>query len=127
MVSPIMKQPTTLGIASLLTTVLFTVHLAQDFIYGLDAMTRAGTTTYLLIVLVLLYGTLELQGRRLGYLVMLLGGILATGLPVLHNVGGPRAAKLGFFFVWTLLALGATGIFSVVLSGRELARSFRKP
>jgi hypothetical protein len=44
----------------------------------------------------------------------------------LHTVGGPRAAKLGFYFVWVLLAMGATGAFTIVVASRELWRSFRR-
>ncbi|GLC26389.1 hypothetical protein [Roseisolibacter agri] len=121
-----MKQNVSLTVASLLTIVLFTVHLAHDFIYGLDAMTRAGTFTFLAIVLVSTYGTLELAGRRLGYVVTLLLGLLAAGLPVLHHVGGPRSAGRGFFFVWTLLALGTTGALGAVLSLRGLWSTFRR-
>ena len=120
-----MKQPLSLTVASFLSALLFPVHLAHDFIYGLDSMGRYETFTYLGIMLVLLYGTLELAGRRAGYVVMLLGGIFAMGMPVLHTVGGPRAAGHGFWFVWTLLALGATGAFAFVLSARELWLSFR--
>jgi hypothetical protein len=88
-------------------------------------MTRAGTFTFLLIMLVSLYGTLELSGRRTGYVIMLLVGIFALAMPVLHTVGGPRSASRGFFFVWTLLALGAAGMFSATLAARELWRSVR--
>jgi hypothetical protein len=115
-----MKQNGPLTIASLLSIMLFTVHLAHDIIFGLDSMTRAGTLTFLLIMLVSLYGTVELAGRRAGYVVTLLLGLLAAGLPVLHRAGGPRSAGRGFFFVWTLLALGASGVFSAVLSARGL-------
>ena len=120
-----MKQNISLTVSSLIVAVLFTVHLAHDFIYGIDAMTQAGTFTFLLIMIVSLYGTLELAGRRSGYAIMLLLGILGMGLPVLHIVGGPRSAARGFFFVWTLLALGAAGVFSAVVAGRELWRSVR--
>ena len=120
------KQPAALTVASLLTAVFFSMHLAHDFIYGLDAMSRGETFTYLAIMLLLTYGTVELAGRRAGYVIMLLGGMLGAGLPVLHDVGGPRAASHGFWFVWTLLGLGATGVFSVVVSVRELYRSFRR-
>jgi hypothetical protein len=120
-----MRQNVPLTVSSLLAIALFTVHLAHDFVFGLDAMTRAGTSTFLLIMLVSLYGTVELAGRRSGYVITLLVGILAVGMPVLHTVGGPRSAGRGFFFVWTLLALGATGVFSAVLSARGLWRSFR--
>ena len=120
-----MKQNLPLTVSSLAAIALFTVHLAHDFVFGLDAMTRAGTFTFLLIVLVPSYGTVELAGRRWGYVVTLLFGILAAGLPVLHTVGGARSAGRGFFFVWTLLALGACGAFSAVLSARGLWRSVR--
>ena len=120
-----MRQNVALTISSLLLVVLFTVHLAHDIVFGLDSMSRAGTFTFLLIVLVSLYGTVELAGRRSGYVVTLLLGILAAGLPVLHTVGGPRSAARGFFFVWTLLAIGACGVFCAVLSARGLWRSAR--
>jgi hypothetical protein len=115
-----MKQNVPLTMSSLLLIVLFTVHLTHDFVFGLDSMSRAGTFTFLLIMLVSLYGTVELAGRRLGYVITLLLGILAAGMPVLHTVGGPRSAGRGFFFVWTLLALGTSGVFSAVLSARGL-------
>ncbi|MGZ8378787.1 MAG: hypothetical protein ACXW61_00150 [Gemmatirosa sp.] len=115
-----MKPNATLTISSLLSVVLFTVHLAHDFVFGLDSMSRAETFTFLLIMLVSLYGSVELAGRRSGCVITLLLGILAAGMPVLHTVGGPRSAGRGFFFVWTLLALGASGVFSAVLSARGL-------
>jgi hypothetical protein len=120
-----MRRDVPLTVSSLLAALLFTVHLAHDIVFGLDAMTRGGTFTFLLIMLVSLYGGVELAGRRSGYVVTLLVGALAAGLPVLHGVGGPRSARLGFFFVWTLLALGASGVFTVALSVRGLWRAFR--
>jgi hypothetical protein len=115
-----MKQNVPLTISSLLAIVLFTVHLTHDFIFGLDSMSRAATSGFLLIMLVSLYGAVELAGRRLGYVITLLLGVLAAAMPVLHTVGGPRSAGRGFFFVWTLLALGASGVFCAVLSARGL-------
>jgi len=121
-----MKQNVALTVASLIVIVLFPIHLAHDFVFGLDSMTRGGTFTYLAIMLVSLYGTLELAGRRSGYVIMLIVGIVATAMPVLHTVGSPRAAARGFFFVWTLLALGASGVFTATLAARELFRSLRE-
>ena len=121
-----MKRHLSLTVSSSLSIVLFTVHLAHDIVFGLDSMSRAGTFTFLLIMLVSLYGTLELTGRRSGYVITLLLGIVAAGVPVLHRVGGPRSARWGFFFVWTLLALGASGVFSAALSVRGLWRSVRE-
>jgi len=120
-----MRHHVPLTVSSLLSVALFTVHLAHDIVFGLDSMSRAQTFTFLLIMLVSLYGTVELAGRRSGYVVTLLLGILAAGLPVLHTAGGPRSAGRGFFFVWTLLALGASGVFSAALSVRGLWRSAR--
>jgi hypothetical protein len=120
-----MKRNLPLTITALLCVVLFTVHLAHDFVFGLDAMTRAETSGFYLIMLVSLYGIVELAGRRSGYVIALLLAIMSAALPVLHTVGGPRAASRGFFFVWTLLALGACGVFAAVLSARGLWRSFR--
>ena len=120
-----MRQNLPLTVASLLSIVLFPVHLAHDFIFGLDSMTRVGTIAYLAIMLVSTYGAVELAGRRSGYVIALLLGILATVMPVLHTVGGPRSAARGFFFVWTLLMLGAAGVFGIVLSARGLWRSVR--
>ena len=117
-----MKPNLALTTSSLLSIVLFTVHLAHDFVLGLDSMSRAGTLTFLLIMLVSLYGTVELAGRRSGFVVTLLLGVLAAAIPVLHTVGGPRSASRGFFFVWTLLALGASGIFSAAVAVRALWR-----
>jgi len=120
-----MRQNLPLTISSLLSILLFTVHLAHDIIFGLDSMSRAGTFTFFAIMLVSLYATVELAGRRSGYIIMLLVGIFAAAMPVLHTVGGPRSASRGFFFVWTLLALGASGVFSIVLATKALWLSVR--
>ena len=115
-----MKPNVALTVSSLLTIVLFTAHLTHDFLFGLDSMSRADTLVFLLIMLVSSYGTVELAGRRSGFVVTLLLGILAAALPVLHTAGGPRSAGRGFFFVWTLLMLGASGVFSAAVSVRGL-------
>jgi len=79
-----------------------------------------------LILVVWLYGTLALAGRRAGYVIILVLSLLASGIPVIHMrgrglVGGDIANSSGvFFWVWTLLALGVTTLFSVILSARGL-------
>ena len=78
-----------------------------------------------LIWVVWLYGTLVLAERRSGYVIILLGSLLGAGVPVIHMMGKGVGGKIaqssgGFFFVWTLLALGVTALFSVILSVRGL-------
>ena len=118
-----MKRDVPLTVSSLVSVVLFTVHLAHDLVYGLDTMTRSGTLTFLLIMLVSLYGTVALAGRW-GHVVTLLVGLLAIAMPVLHTLG-PRSTRWGFFFVWTLLALGGSGVLTAALSLRGLWRDVR--
>jgi hypothetical protein len=77
------------------------------------------------IFVVWLYGTLVLAERRSGYVIILLGSLLGLAVPVIHMmgrgvVGGNIAKSSGaFFFVWTLIALGVTALFSVILSARS--------
>jgi hypothetical protein len=57
--------------------------------------------------------------------IILLGSLLGLLVPVIHmkgaGAGGAMARSGGaFFFIWTLLALGVTALFSVILSARGL-------
>ena len=120
-----MKRDLTLTIASLLVIVLFVFHLTDDIMHGYEAGLASQLPGMLGIPLVMLIGTLMLSERRLGYIIMFLGGILAVGVTALHmrgkGVGGEFAKTSGaFFFVWTLLMLGLSGSFSVILSLRGL-------
>ena len=119
-----MKRNMTLTIMSLLTLVLFTLHLADDTIHAKDGMDAIGTTITLAIAIGLLYATVELAGRRLGYVIILLGGLASAYMPYLHTMG-PRATRWGFFFVWTMIAMAVTGLFAAILAARELWRSYR--
>ena len=119
-----MKHNVMLTITSLLSILFMTFHLTDDIIRGME---KGGLSNLVAvpIFVVWLYGTLVLAERRSGYVIMLLGSLFAAGMPVLHmigkGVGGEFAKSSGaFFFVWTLLALGVTGTFSVVLSVRGL-------
>jgi len=103
-----------------------TFHLTDDIVRGFE---RGGASnlTAVPIFVVWLYGTLVLAERRSGYIIILLGSLLGLGVPVIHmmgkgvGVGGNIAKSSGaFFFVWTLIALGVTALFSVILSVRGL-------
>lgn len=119
-----MKHNAALTAASLLSILFLTFHLADDIIRGM----ASGTVSNILGVLILavwLYGTLVLAERRAGYIIIFLGSLMGSGIPVIHmmgkgvGVGGNIAKSSGaLFFVWTLLALGVTSIFSVALAAR---------
>jgi hypothetical protein len=121
-----MKHNAMLTIASLLSILFTTFHLADDIIRGME---KGGVSTLVAvpILVVWLYGTLVLAERRSGYVIILLGSLLGLVVPVIHmmgkgvGVGSNIANSSGaFFFVWTLLALGVTALFSVILSVRGL-------
>ena len=120
-----MKPSTQLTVASLLSILLLSLHFTDDLVRGISPIGPDNIGASVILV-VLLYGTLVLAERRWGYIIMILGGIFATGMPVVHLRGTKILAHAsspgGFFFIWTLLALGATGIFTIILAGQGLWR-----
>jgi hypothetical protein len=118
-----MKRSVMLTIASLLSILLLMLHVTDDIVRGMD---KAGPANLIAIAILVvwLYGTLVLTERRPGYIITLIGGIIATGMPVIHlrGTGIVNVVKSsgGFFFLWTLFALGVLGIFSIILSVRGL-------
>jgi hypothetical protein len=117
------KHNVMLTIASLLSILFVTFHLTDDVVRGMEpggVSNMAGV----LILVVWLYGTLVLAERRSGYVIILLGSLLGSVVPVVHmrgaGVGEIAKSSGGFFFVWTLIALGVTAIFCVLLSARGL-------
>jgi hypothetical protein len=122
-----MKHNVMLTVASLLSILFFTLHLTDDIVRGIEPGGLSNLIGGVLISVVWLYATLVLAGRRTGYVILLLGSLLATGIPVIHMRGkgvgvasGIANSSGGFFFVWTLIALGVTALFSVILSARGL-------
>jgi hypothetical protein len=121
------KSPDALTVMSLLNILLMTVHLSGDIVYGYEPG-GLNNLSGMLIVVVLLYATLVLRGRRSGYLIVLLGSLLAVIVPVVHMSGsagiGARIGDVGnrFFFTWTSMALGVGGAFAFILSISALWR-----
>jgi hypothetical protein len=120
-----MKHKVPLAITSLLSIVFFALHWTDDIVRGISP---GGVSDLggVLILVVWLYGTLVLAERRSGYVIILLGSILGSGVPVLHMMGaglaGGRIANSSgvYFWVWTLIALDVTAIFSAILAARGL-------
>jgi hypothetical protein len=115
-----------LTITSLLSILFMTFHLSDDIVRGIE---KGGVSnlTAVPILVTWLYATLVLAERRSGYVIILLGSLLGSGIPVLHFMGKGVgvASRIGntsgaFFFVWTLIALGVTALFSVILAARGL-------
>jgi hypothetical protein len=122
-----MKPNVLLTIASLLSLLFLTLHLADDIVYGFEPGGLSNLVGAVLISIVWLYGTLMLGERRSGYIIMLLGSLLSLAVPIIHMKGKgvgvtSRLANSSghFFFVWTLLALGVLGLFTAILSARGL-------
>jgi hypothetical protein len=118
-----MKQNAIFTIASLLSILLVTLHLADDIGRGFD---QGGTSVLTLvpILVVWLYATLVFVGRRAGYVINLVLSLLALAIPVVHmsgnGVGAVANSNGALFFVWTLIALGVTALFSLALAVRGL-------
>jgi hypothetical protein len=130
-----MKPNTTLIITSLLSILFLTFHLSDEIARGME---RGGLNMLIAIVVLVvwLYGTLVLTGRRSGYIIMLLGAIIGTGVPILHMsgaaglVGGRVAANSSgaFFWAWQNFTLCVISAFSIILAARELLRlPWRRP
>ena len=122
-----MKPNVMLTIASLLSLLFLTFHLADDIVYGFEPGGLSNLVGGVLISIVWLYGTLMLGERRSGLIIMLLGSLLALFVPYVHmkGKGVGLTSRLGntsghFFFVWTLIAIGVLGLFCAILSARGL-------
>ena len=125
-----MKHRSLLVTASLLSILFTTLHLTDDIVRGFE---KGGPANLLAvpILVVWLYGTLVLGERRSGHIIVLVGSLLGTLVPVIHfraaggAAGGDFARSSAFFWVWTLIALGVSALFSLVLSVQGLL-SLRK-
>lgn len=121
-----MNRNVTLTITSLLSIVLFSLHWADEVARGLEPGTMSAFGGFLILA-VWLSATLVFADRRWGLVLILIGALLASGVPVLHMQGAGLVGKRiaanssgAFFWVWTNIALGASGMLSLVLSARAL-------
>lgn len=118
-----MKHKGLLTVMSLLTILFLSIHVTDDIVRGYEKW-GFEKLSFVLILVVLLCGTLLLAERRWGKVIMLLGGLLAALIPAIHMRGTGAFVKTSgaFFFIWTLLALGATGTLTVILAASGLLR-----
>jgi len=115
-----MKNNIALVVTSLLSIVLGSIHLAHDVVRGSDTWGR-GSLIGVLILVVWSYGTVVLTEQRSGLIIMLIGGLGAAAMPVIHSRVNLKSVAV-FFFIWTLFAMGTTGTMSVLLAARALRR-----
>ena len=121
-----MKDNIILTISSLLTIVFTIFHVTSDIALGIDKPGLPHLFIVVPIVVVFLYATLVLGGRRLGYMIILLGSLFALYVSYIHmkspHIAERAASSGGYFFIWTILAMSVTSLFSVILSARGLWR-----
>ena len=80
-----MKHNTMLTVASLLSILFLTLHITDDIVRGISKAESSNTA--LLVLAILLYGTLVLRERRSGHVIMLIIGLFAAAMPVMHMRG----------------------------------------
>jgi hypothetical protein len=117
-----MKANALLVVTSVLSILLLTLHVTDDIVRGISKAESSNTA--LVVLVVFLYGTLVLGERGWGHVIMLLVGLFASAMPLIHMRGihYPEIARSpgGFFFVWTLWALGGIGGLTFLLSAQGL-------
>ena len=120
-----MKPSVMLTVTSLFSILLLSLHISEDILLG---FAKGGLENLFAIAILVVYlcGALLLSPRRSGLIIVLIGSIIATGMPVLHRSGagvGVNRSAGAFFFIWNLYALGVTGTFGIILSALELWRA----
>ena len=123
-----MKNNVLLTITSLLSILFLSFHHADDVARGF-APGKFSNIIPVVVFVIWLYGTMLVYAeRKSGYIVVLVLSVLCTGVPLIHMtragmVGGRVANTSGaFFFVWTLIMIGVTTLFSAILAARGLWR-----
>jgi hypothetical protein len=112
-----------LMVTSLSMFLLFSIHWAQDVVFGID---RVGPQSFTIVVIMVvgLTATLLLSDRVAGLITILVASLLSVGVTMLH-LRGQAVVRLastgsGGWFLWVLVMLGSAGAFGVVLSARGL-------
>jgi hypothetical protein len=118
-----MKHNVLLIVASLLTLLFTIIHLTQDVI--LQAEGHVKWPIPVVLFAVWLYATLMGSDRIWGYIVMFLMGVIGAGMIIVHSKAFVVGKSGGFFFVFTMFTLSATGLFTAILAGRAIWTTVR--
>jgi hypothetical protein len=118
-----MKPNVLLIVASLLTLLFTIIHLTQDVM--LQAEGHVKWPIPMVVFALWLYTSLMASDRIWGYIVMLLMGVIGAGMIVVHSRDFVVGKSGGFFFVFTMFTLTATGLFTASLAARGLWTAVR--
>ena len=105
-----------------------TMHFTDDIMRAQNGAGQGGFNdlVVVLVLIVWLYGELVLAGRRSGYIINLVVSLISSYVAVGHLTGmgdvvvGEIGKSTGPVFVWAVIGLGVTAIFSVILVARAL-------
>lgn len=120
-----MSPKRTLVVTSVVSIFLVLLHVSDDIVRGYEPGGLKHLQTLFTMGL-WLYGTLALNDRRAGYIVMLCGALLGTLVSIAHMRGvgmvGGRVANSDGMLLWvyTQLSLGVLAVVSVVLAAQGL-------
>lgn len=125
-----MKRNDLLAQLSLISLLLLSLHLPDDYVHGLDR--HVVDNPYAILIFVVWgCGLLLLRERLIGRIILLLGGVAALAMPIIHLNGRfpPNFATSdgAFRFVWILYALGTLGSLTVIVALRELLGGRQAP
>jgi len=119
-----MKHKELLTVLSLLAIVLVAMHIADDYVHGFDR--RVVNNPYAILILAAWSSSvLLLRDRLFGRVVILLGGLMAIVIPIIHLNGrgyGDEFLKTdgALRFIWTLYMLGTIGAVIIIGAIREM-------
>lgn len=119
-----MKQKDLLTVLSLIAIVLTAMHVADDYVHGFDR--HVVNNPYAILIFVAWSaGVLLLRDRLVGRVIMLLGGLFAVLMPIIHLNGRGYGAEFlktdgALRFIWTLYILGTVGALIIIGGVREM-------
>ena len=114
---------------ALLSILFLSLHFTDDVLRKASGMGVPGFSgLFVTLVLVAwLYALLRLEGKKSGYIIGLLGSLMASFIAFGHLTGitgdffiGEIAEATGAFFVWAVIGLGVTAFSSLIFSAYGL-------